>query len=142
MLKTDYEVNIGFLVGYTITVALSTMQYTLATCEVGTAAAALQYQLGWGTTKSDVDLYTSIMATSSIIGITIGSLCGGMLIQYGRRWTIINFNIVGLLASLTMFTMHYKIMCLGRLLLGFAAGVLLCATPAMIDETIPTKLVD
>lgn len=62
--------------------------------------------------------------------------------KLGRRSTIINFNIIGLLASLTIFTLNYKVMCAGRLLFGFSSGILLCATPKMIDETIPAKLID
>lgn len=69
-------------------------------------------------------------------------MAGGQFISFGRRWVIINFNTIGLLASLTMFTFNYKVMCAGRLVFGFTSGVLLCATPAMIDETIPANLVD
>lgn len=82
------------------------------------------------------------MATSSIIGICIGSLLGGDIIKYGRRWTILHFNIIGLLASLTMFTLNYNVMCIGRVIFGFSSGVMLCATPKMIDETVPAKLLD
>ena len=89
-----------------------------------------------------MDFYTSVLATSSIIGITLGSLAGGQFIAFGRRWTILNFNALGLLASLTMFTYNFKVMCAGRLVFGFTSGVLLCATPQMIDETIPSSLVD
>lgn len=87
-------------------------------------------------------MYTTILATSSIIGICIGSLYGGEFMKLGRRSTIINFNIIGLLASLTIFTLNYKVMCAGRLLFGFSSGILLCATPKMIDETVPAKLID
>ena len=33
-------------------------------------------------------------------------------------------------------------MCVGRTIVGFACGVLICATPKMIDETIPVELID
>ena len=89
-----------------------------------------------------ISYYTTIIATSSIICISFGSLYGGEFIKYGRRSTIINFNIVALVASLSMFTLNFKIMCVGRLLFGFACGVMLCATPKMIDETVPAKLID
>jgi hypothetical protein len=140
--QSEYESSTLFLVCYALTLALSSMQYTCATCEVGTVAAALQYQLGWGRAKADVDFYTSVLATSSIVGITFGSLAGGQFIAHGRRWTCMVCNTVGLLASLAMFTYNYKVMCAGRLVFGFTSGVLLCATPAMIDETIPASLVD
>jgi len=33
-------------------------------------------------------------------------------------------------------------MCIGRFLLGTAAGTLLCATPKYLDEVIPPRLID
>lgn len=98
--------------------------------------------MGWGDDHYQIDLYTTILATSSIVGICIGSLYGGDFIKMGRRVTIINFNIVGLIASLSIFTYNYKVMCFGRLIFGFSSGVLLCCTPKMIDETIPASLID
>lgn len=32
--------------------------------------------------------------------------------------------------------------CFGRAVFGFACGVLICATPKVIDETIPSNLID
>lgn len=102
----------------------------------------MRYNLGWGDDPGTIDFNTTIMATSSIVGICIGSLLGGGFIKSGRRWTILNFNIIGLLASLTIFTVNYNIMCIGRVVFGFSSGVLLCATPKMIDETVPAKYLD
>ena len=41
--QSEPEANYLFLIGYTVTAALSSMQFTLATCQVGTVAGALQY---------------------------------------------------------------------------------------------------
>jgi MFS family permease len=109
---------------------------------VGPVSGALRYQLGWGDDPSTIDMYTTIMATSSIIGICIGSLIGGDIIKNGRRFTILRFNIIGLIASLSMFTLNFYVMCFGRVIFGLSSGVLLCATPKMIDETVPAKLLD
>jgi MFS family permease len=35
---------------------------------------------------------------------------------------------------------NWWVLNLGRLVFGFASGVLLCATPKIIEETIPTHL--
>lgn len=110
--------------------------------QIGPVAGALRHHLGWGDNEDMISYYTTIIATSSIVGISFGSLYGGEFIKHGRRSTIINFNIVALIASLTMFTLNFKVMCFGRLVFGFACGVMLCATPKMIDETIPAKLID
>jgi len=37
--------------------------------------------------------------------------------------------------------MNFYVICAGRILLGFTCGVILCATPKMLDEVIPAKLI-
>ena len=60
----------------------------------------------------------------------------------GRRKTIIYFNILALIGTALSLVLHFKVMCFGRFLFGLAAGVLLCATPKVMDETIPAELID
>jgi len=38
--------------------------------------------------------------------------------------------------------LNIYMICLGRFILGFSCGVLLCATPKALDETVPGKLID
>merc|ERR1711990_213552 len=65
---------------------------------------------------------------------------GGDFVKQGRRSTIINFNILGLIGSAMSIVMNFYVICAGRVLLGFTCGVLLCATPKSLDEVIPNKL--
>jgi len=37
---------------------------------------------------------------------------------------------------------NFYMICFGRFILGFCCGVLLCATPKALDETVPGKLID
>ncbi len=78
--------------------------------------------------------------SSCIVGIAIGSVFGGDFVKQGRRSTIINFNILGLIGSGLSVVMNFYVICAGRVLLGFTCGVLLCATPKSLDEVIPNKL--
>jgi MFS family permease len=80
--------------------------------------------------------------SSCIVGVAIGSVFGGDFVKHGRRSTIINFNIIGLVGSAMSIVMNFYVICAGRILLGFTCGVLLCATPKSLDEVIPNKLID
>jgi len=76
------------------------------------------------------------------VGISIGSIFGGDFIKHGRRQALIRFNFVGLFGSLISFYLNFWSMCFGRLVLGFSSGVMLCTTPKMLEETIPSHLFD
>ena len=85
----------------------------------------------------------TVLQTCSIVGIAIGSVFGGDFVKNGRRSTIIQFNIVGIIATLmTLQLASFDLMCLGRVLYGISCGVLACTTPKILDETIPSKLID
>lgn len=77
---------------------------------------------------------------SSVGGLGLGSIIGGVIIPLGRRKTILIFNVIGLLALLlSLFLNLYTIM-IGKLIFGFCSGVLNVAGPKMLDETVPTTL--
>jgi len=82
------------------------------------------------------------MGTCAVAGIALGSVFGGDFVKTGRRTTIIYFNIIGLIATLITFLPNFIIICIGRLIFGFACGVLICATPKALDETIPSRIID
>jgi MFS family permease len=82
------------------------------------------------------------MSTCAVAGVAIGSVFGGDFVKNGRRSTIIYFNAVGLIGTLISFLPNFIVMCIGRTIVGFSSGVLICATPKAIDETIPSKLID
>ena len=98
--------------------------------------------MNWGNDPDAIDFFTTVLNTSGIVGISLGSLYGGDFTAKGRRTTIIYFNILALIGTALSLILNFKVMCFGRFLFGFAAGVLLCATPKIIDETIPVALID
>lgn len=114
----------------------------LALTATGPISGALRYKLKWGDDPAVKDFYTTILSTSSVVGISFGSLYGGDFIKKGRKSTIINFNIIGIVGSILSLILNFKVMCVGRFLFGVSAGVLLCATPKILDETIPPHLID
>jgi MFS family permease len=76
------------------------------------------------------------------VGISLGCIFGGDFIKNGRRATIIQFNIIGLLGSIIAMFLNFWQMCFGRCIYGFATGVIMCTTPKMLAETIPPYLMD
>lgn len=88
-----------------------------------------------------VDCKTFI-STNSVVGVTLGSIFGGVFVARGRRVNVIIFNLVLILSSLMSIDKNWWVLNLGRVIFGFASGVLLCATPKIIEETIPTHLQD
>jgi len=82
----------------------------------------------------------TFVSTNSVVGVTLGSICGGVFVGKGRRINVIIFNLVLILSSLMSIDKNWWILNLGRVIFGFSSGVLLCATPKIIEETIPTHL--
>ena len=118
------------------------MQMGLALSATGPVAPALRYQLKWGNDQAVIDFLTTILSTSSIVGLALGNIFGGDFVCYGRRKTIIGFNILGLIGTAFTVVLNFWSMCFGRLIFGFSCGVILCATPKMLVETIPANLID
>jgi MFS family permease len=82
----------------------------------------------------------TFVSSTSVVGITIGSILGGVFVGNGRRINVIIFNLVIIIGSILSVNSNWWILNIGRLVFGFASGVLLCATPKIIEETIPTHL--
>ena len=55
---------------------------------------------------------------------------------------VILFNIVAMIGSILSTLHHTHTLCIGRLIFGFASGVLATATPKILEETIPDKVID
>lgn len=60
----------------------------------------------------------------------------------GPRKSIIYFTLIGIVGSVVSLSLDYKLMCLGRLFFGLGAGVLLCSSSKIMEETIPVRLLD
>lgn len=89
-----------------------------------------------------IDFNVTLMCTAAVAGIAIGSVFGGDFVKSGRRLTILQFNVIGLIGSLFSFLPNMYMMCFGRFIFGFSCGILICTTPKAIDETVPSNLVD
>mgnify|MGYP000853020238 FL=1 len=118
------------------------MQIGAALAATGPVAQALRYKLNWGDDKPTIDFLTTVISTSSIVGLALGNIFGGDFVAHGRRLTLIRFNILGMIATAFTFYLNFWSMCFGRMLFGFCVGVILCATSKIIVECIPNNLID
>jgi len=118
------------------------MQYGYVMAAPASASKALRYQLHWGDSLSYIDFKSTILQSSCIVGIAMGSIYGGDFVKKGRRSTLINFNIVGLFGSALTIVAEFYTICMARFILGFCCGVMLCATPKCLDEVLPPELID
>ena len=55
---------------------------------------------------------------------------------------VILFNFVAIFGCFLSIVLEFYTMCLGRFLFGFASGVFVVATPKILDETVPSHVMD
>jgi len=112
---------------------LSSVTFGFSLASTGTAFEILKHQEKW----SD-----DLVATLSICGIAFGSIIGGSIVKYGQRMTVIIFNVVIMIGSVLSLFKIFSLICIGRFIHGFSSGVLVSAVPKIIDETVPSHIVD
>ena len=136
--------NTCYMVSLALYCGLSSQLLAPALASTGAVWEALQYQVDapqFFQNNKILDPKTCT-SSSSVIGIAIGSIIGGVLVGKGRRINIMIFNIVAILGSAMSTISNFWVLLAGRFIFGFSSGVLLCATPKMIEETIPAHLQD
>lgn len=74
-----------------------------------------------------------------MVGLTIGSLTAGYFLVLGRNRAIIYWEIVALVGCGLTLVRTIATICIGRLLIGLAAGLMNVACAKAIDETIPIE---
>lgn len=86
------------------------------------------------------DFYSSMISSSSVLGMCIGAITAGQIVYLGRRKLLIVFGVIGILATaMTLITSLWLII-IGRLIFGFCTGIYMTAGPRMLDESIPSHL--
>ena len=106
----------------------------------GNAQTTPIFEAKFGWTEDETTLYNTIISSSAIVGLTIGSFLGGPLIKIGRRKGAIIANIIGIVGPAICMIGTTPFLTIGRLLLGVAAGVYNVIFGKMIVENTPVKL--
>jgi MFS family permease len=101
----------------------------------------LNEQLKW----SKKDHYQNIMIISfmCIFGMATGCLAAGKLFRFGKRRVIMIFQIVSMIGSiLSLVSLNFVTILIGRFIFGFSAGIFVNMCPVIIEETVPGRLMD
>ena len=69
--------------------------------------------------------------------MTIGAVLAGKMIQMGRRATHLVCIVIGIIGVGVTLIPKFYFLIFGRLIYGFASGVLSVANPRMIEEYVP-----
>lgn len=80
-----------------------------------------------------------MITSSAILGLALGSLFSGPIVNKGRRTTMILGNILIFFAVILQMKINVYLISTGKLLQGFGSGMILNAMSIMISETIPSK---
>ena len=91
-------------------------------------------------TEEETRLYNSLINAMSILGLSLGSFAGGLVIPYGRRKTILIFNFLAEISICTTLILKVPAILIGKFAFGFFSGVINVAAPKMLDETVPVDL--
>lgn len=79
------------------------------------------------------------MSNSSIVGISIGSLCGGKVVAYGRRKSMYFMNAAIIIGTAITLILTVPTIMIGRFICGCASGVFNIIMFKSIFETIPAS---
>lgn len=91
-------------------------------------------------TKEEEDQSSAILSAMATVGLAVGSLYGSHLIRNGRHKSLVAGNILVIIGSFTSLVAQFWTICVGRLFVGFGAGMIMVASPKVIEETVPAHL--
>lgn len=95
-------------------------------------------KFGWD--EDETILYNTIISSSAVVGLMIGSFLGGPFIKLGRRKGAIRANLFGIIGSAISMIGTTPFLSIGRLFIGIAAGTYNVIFGKMIVENMPDKL--
>ena len=122
--------------------SLSSMQMGIVIASNGNVFKIIKEQILTDKTQSEQETMNTTLKSCAIIGLGIGSLLGGTMLGNGKRSKIIQYNILGLVATGASMYLQFTSMCVWRFVHGFATGILVNACPKMIEETVPADVMD
>ena len=129
-----------YLMQITLILAINSAHFGAALSASGTCVDAIKYQLNWS--KDQWDNYTTILSSMSIAGLGCGSVLGPMFIGNGRKRVVLFANVIGIISCVMSIINNTYVMFAGRFVYGFVAGVMVVASPKILNEIIPSHVMD
>ena len=104
----------------------------------GQTTQIFEAKFGW--TKDETVLYNTIISSSGLVGMTIGSFTGGPLIQFGRRKGAIIANIIVMIGAAISMVGTTPFLTISRVLIGVGAGQYNVIFGKLVVENVPESL--
>ena len=138
----NMSVNKWFLFIFMTTFNMPGLVLGYAMAYANPLTTCFNLKFGWDTDAEKAH-YNSLIGSSLVLGMTIGAVCGGILMRIGRRRAVIIVNTLGIIGcALTITPLDYVRILIGRFLLGLSVGLISSICPKMLEETIPNHLFD
>lgn len=129
--------NPGFLWVFISVLNLTGAQIGYIVAYQNQLSACFKAKFGWQD-GYDTDIHNSLLGCSVVVGLALGAICGGRLIQIGRRRSIFVICTIGIIGNLITINIDsFVCMCIGRVLYGFSGGLFSSIVPKYMEETIP-----
>ena len=77
-----------------------------------------------------------------LLGKVLGAGASGSLMKYGRRRVVLVASVIGIIGTSLTLKLNLWFLLGGRVLYGFACGLLIPATARWLEETCPNDLLD
>ena len=93
--KQKLVTNRAYLVSFVALIFLGGMHVGFSIGSANQLATLFNVKYGWKP-GYDQDIHQSFIGSSVVVGLCIGSMAGGKVINMGRRKTILIFDMVGI----------------------------------------------
>ena len=132
------KVNMCYAMSYVACYAIGVWYTTFSLTGNSQTTTVFEAKFGWD--EDETTLNNTIISSSAIVGLSIGSFLGGPLIKIGRRKGAIIANLIGIVSAAITMAGTTPFLTIGRFFLGIAAGMYNVIFGKMIVETMPEKL--
>ena len=85
----------------------------------------------------DQNIHQSLIGSSMFLGMAIGAFCGGKIIPFGRRLSMILTSLIGSAGVGLTMIQNFYVLLVGRVILGFTSGSQGVIVVRMINEYVP-----
>ena len=96
--KQELKPNMCFLYAYALALGVGVLQTTMVFTANTQTTPIFQAKFGW--TEAETKFNNTIITTSGVIGMALGSVFGGKTITIGRRKATIITQTIGLVGGL------------------------------------------
>ena len=138
------KVSMGTLHLLCFTLGMFVMQLGWVLSGNNQTMSVIKAQLGYANDPilgGNGDLGTSLITSSSVFGLCVGSIFASNFVKDGRRKSLLRFGFLAIIGTAISLVPNFYLITAGRLIHGISTGVFLTAAPRFIDETVPLHLI-